>query len=183
MRAELKVFTFKEGMLARMAHDLRLSLDTWDATLTEGRVSATLQLASARIDGVAHGASVDATALSDADKRKIHDSLTDDILHTQRFPTARYEGPVHVDGDAVTVDGKLTLHGTTRDCRFRLQPQTDHWTGEVTLIPSQFGIPPFKALAGAIRLQDRWVVRVSLWLEGQDPRTLVAQTQPTRFAP
>lgn len=183
MRAELKIFTFKEGMLARMAHDLRLSLPDWEATLVDGRIDATFRVASIAIDGVAHGPSVELDTLSASDRRKILSAVDTEILHIKQFPTVRYEGPVHVGADGILVDGKLTLRGVTRECRCKLQAHGPAWTTEVTVVPSQFGIPPFKALAGAIRLQDRVVVRVSLWLEEQTPTGLAAKLEPTRFAP
>ena len=57
----IHVFTFKEGLLSRLAHDLRLSVTHYDIELRAGRVRARFDVASARVDGVVVSDRVDTT--------------------------------------------------------------------------------------------------------------------------
>lgn len=187
MHATILVFTFKEGLFARLAHDLRLHLGDFEATLQGSAVRARCSLASLFVDGVAHGQAVDTHALSDSDKQKIHETMVGEILQTHAHPDASFEGQVQERGAGrLSVEGRLSLHGVTQPCTFELvagaSPNAP-WAGELTLIPSRFRIPPYKALGGAIRLADRVVVRVSVSLDGQAAHTLLATPAVTRVAP
>src|SRR5699024_3376872 len=51
----LQVFTFKEGILARAAHDLRLSLERFQVSLDQDTLSAAFETASLRVDGTMRG--------------------------------------------------------------------------------------------------------------------------------
>ncbi len=184
MHATFHVFTFKEGLLARLAHDLRLSVHDFSVTLQGGAVKATFRLGSLAVDGVAHGDAVDSKALSESDKQKIHGSMLEDVLQTRAHPEARFEGRARATGpQRFVVEGRLHLHGREQQVQVPLVHQGDTLTTSVTFEPSRFGIPPFKALAGAIRLQDRVVVRGVLLLERKDPASLLVAAEESRWTP
>lgn len=164
MRATLHVFTFKDGLLARMAHDLRLSLARFEVALEDGRVRGSFDPASARVDGVAHGERVDAAGLSDKDKRTIEDTIAKDILDAARHRRVELDGTLLPD--PWRVEGRLTIRGRTVDVELPVEIGGDGLVVDVPIVPSRWGVAPYKALAGAIRLQDRW--RVRLALEGDE---------------
>lgn len=185
MRGTIHVLTFKEGLFAKLAHDLQLSLSDFEATLEAGAVHARFRLASLSVDGVARGGQVDTHTLSDSDKLKIHDTIASEILETRAHPDASFDGTAReLSSDRVSIEGRLSLHGVTQPCSLELRAgatATAPWTGELTLTPSRYGIAPYKALGGAIRLADRIVVRVSIAVEGADPRALLAAQRQTRI--
>jgi polyisoprenoid-binding protein YceI len=163
LKATVFVYTFKEGLLAKLAHDLRLSAHDVEITLKGEALEARVAATSLVVDGVAHGETIDTQALSDHDKRKIQDTMADEILQARAHPHVQWQGQVRrTTGERYEVDGTLTVRGVRQALRAPVAVQPDGLSVELELQPSRFGIPPYKALAGAIRLKDRVVVRLHL---------------------
>ena len=104
----------------------------------------------------------DGRALRDADLRKIERTATDEVLEVARHPRARFAGKRETVADEVTVTGELELHGHARPLTFRARPLDQELVARVELVPSRFGIAPYSALAGTLRLQDRVTVEIRL---------------------
>jgi hypothetical protein len=184
MDAQLHVFTFKAGLLARLAHDLRLTVQSFDVTLLNGHVDARFDLRSLMVDGVAHGEQVDAHTLPDRDKRTIEQTINHDILMTGTQPSASFAGQVRALGSQrYAVEGKLELRKTLRPLTLEVSVQRGALVATASLAPSDFGIAPYKALAGAIRLADRVELRFSAALGGRDPEALLHGTETLHFTP
>lgn len=156
------VFTFKEGLLSSVAHDLRLTPERFEIEIVHAEagggpttVTARFWPATLRIDGAVKNGQLEAGGLSDRDRREIHDNLTDKVLHTDRHPEARFSGQLAIDAPLARVDGTLSLAGRDANLSITVRREDGRYRGEVELAPSRFGIAPFKALMGAIRLQDR----------------------------
>ena len=180
---QLQVFTFKDGLLARLAHDLRLSVGRFELILQKGQLQGWFDPNSLTVDGVAHGDRVDAAALSNEDKQKIHQTIVRELLETSRHPRIELEGKLgQVDGQFL-LDAKLRLRGVDRTLQIPLRLTALGMTAEVEFAPSQFGIPPYKALGGAIRLQDRVLVRVHVLAERDKLASLVSSGEPYTFQP
>jgi hypothetical protein len=162
MQARVQVFTFKQGLLARLAHDLRLSVAAFEIRLDHGQIHATFEADSLRVDGVSHGERVDRDALSGADKAKIEATIRSELLRSAEHPRIELNGTLKRDGEAFAVDAELHLRGQRQGLRVPVRVDRERVFAEVELTPSRFGIAPYKALAGAIRLQDRVVVRIEL---------------------
>ncbi len=148
-----KVFTYKAGLLARLAHDLRLNLGKFEVTYDAGKVTARFWPESLSVDGSAKKGTVDSTTPSQSDKTKIHGTITDTILETRKYPEIVFEGT----GDDGTgkVRGDLTLHGQTHEIELTVRESSGAYTGALDLVPSRWGIKPYKAVGGAIKLQDK----------------------------
>lgn len=158
--ATIHVFTYKDGLLARLAHDLRLTLRRFEIRRDGQALTGRFWPASLAVDGaVGRDGQVDPSTLSAGDKDKIHRNMTDEILHTERHPEVTFTGRLV---DATTAEGELTLAGKTCPIRATFRAQAGRLRGEVTLTPSRWGIAPYKALAGAIKLQDRVLVTLDL---------------------
>jgi hypothetical protein len=162
VHARVYVFTFKEGLLARLAHDLRLTVTRFELRFDRDRVSAKFDATSLVVDGVAHGERIDRGALSDDDKSKIEATVRNEILHASRHPQVEVNGSIQRRDGSVAVDASLHLHGHSQGLQLPVRTDNHRTFVEVELMPSKFGIPPYKALAGAIRLKDRVVIRVEI---------------------
>jgi hypothetical protein len=161
MSSTLHVFTYKDGLLARLAHDLRLTITRFEVDLTGTQVKARFDVTSARVDGVAHGDRVDGTALSDKDKNTIEATIPKEILgHT----------PVLFDGEWSDdrAWGRLTILGRAVDVELPVVRAAHALVVETELTPSRWGVVPYRAMLGAIRLQDRWRVRLTLPYSGYE---------------
>lgn len=149
----MEVFTYKEGLLSKIAHDLRIVAPNpqvqFDGESLKARIDLReLQIASAQKDGR------DSPSLSDGDKKKILKSLHKDSLKTGRHPEAVYEAVARFPDDThAELQGKLTLHGTTRDLPISLSKKDGRWVGEVVIQQPDFGIKPFSAMLGALKIK------------------------------
>jgi len=183
MHAIIHVFTYKAGLLARMAHDLRLTATRHELTLQGRHVRGFCAADSLSIDGVVNSRGLDTQALSESDKRQITDTIRTEILQTDRHPRIEFEGEVSGSPAAgpLRVSGTLRVRGQARPISAELVRKGDRLQASFELTPTQFGIPPYKALAGAIKLQDRLVITVDVLLGGQNPDGILASSDPLQL--
>jgi hypothetical protein len=156
------VYTFKEGLLSRVAHDLRLHVERFTITVEQTEVHARFEANSLIVDGTMQGERFDPGGLGARDKAKIVETIRDELLQTRRYPTIEYRGTLEV-GTGIRVAGELEMLGVRRPLVIAATREGERVRASVTVRPSEFGLAPYKALAGAIRLQDR--VRVELDLD------------------
>jgi polyisoprenoid-binding protein YceI len=163
--AECLVFTYKEGLLSPVAHDLKLrvsrftvDIDPVSLTVAARFDARSLEVVCARQDGRDRPG-----ALSDADKRQIEHTLAADVLEVARYPEVRFESTsVAPEGDGYRVAGQLTLHGVTRPITFTTTPLAEQHVAEVTLDQPDFAIKPYRAMLGALKVRRDVTVRVVL---------------------
>lgn len=163
----ITIYTYKEGLLSRLAHDLRLTVNTYAVTLAEGHITATMDPTSIRVDGAVHQGALDERTLSDSDRKKIENTLVQDVLRCRQYPEIRYEGAVIHDGNGrFTARGKLSLAGREVELEIPITLR-DRVRGDLEIVPSRWGIAPFRAMAGALKVQDRVRVVFDLPAEPQ----------------
>jgi len=159
--AECRVFTFKEGALSALAHDLELQVGRFTIEISDERaIDATFAAGSMTVlhaikDGHPH-------PMSDGDKRKIERTIVDDVVDAQRYPEIRFRAKTTPAGDGFVLAGELSLHGKTRSVAITTQLASGKQIAEVTLHQPDFGIKPFSAMLGALRIKPDVKVRVSL---------------------
>ena len=154
----LHVLTFKDGLLSKIAHDLQLSLTRFEVTEADGAITGHFWPESFQVDGSVKNGQVDPHGLSGKDQRDILKAIQQKILHTKRHPTVDFEGTL--EGDQLS--GNLTLQGQSQPISCTIDVTDGHIRGEVTIQPTRWGISPYKALMGAIKLKDRLVIRFDL---------------------
>ncbi len=161
MSGELEILVFKEGALAAVGHDLKLR-GTCAVTVdrTARTVRAIVDASSLRVVAAQRDGRDDPAALSASDRAKIEASTRDDVLEARRHPQIVFEGRWVGDAPA-DVEGTLALHGRSLPLRLVVRADGDHVVAEATLRQSAFGITPFRALLGALRVQDGVRVRWS----------------------
>jgi hypothetical protein len=151
----VQVFTFKKGLLSRVAHDLRLSFQRFEIDWDGPRVTARFHTASLRVDGVMRKGQLRPDVLSAKDGRDVLKNTEKHVLHWQSFPIATYTGTVESRGVGFDVRGSLELVGRRAPVVFTLHRQRQRAVGRTEIVPSLWGIPPFSALMGAMQVQDR----------------------------
>jgi hypothetical protein len=151
----LGVHTFREGVAQKVGHDLILEVGSWSATLdvsADGSVTAisleadptSLQV----IDGM-HGLK----PLSDKDRGDIRGNIDEKVL--RRHPIGFRSSAVTASGSELTVAGELTLGGTTKPATLPVALGADgHLTATLPVVQSEFGIKPFRAMMGALKVRD-----------------------------
>lgn len=159
----VRLFVFKEGLLSRLGHDLRLRVESFEMTLETGTIEGRFSTASIRVDGVMRGETFDADGLSSRDRAKVEKTIHDDILQTSRFPEAVFEASLEPRGDTGELRGSLSLLGRRRALDpIQIMPMGDRLVAKLTLEPTRWGIKPYRGLAGALKIQDRIDVEIAV---------------------
>ena len=160
--ANCLVFTYKEGLLSAVAHDLQLRVERFAITVDDAawRVDARFDARSLRVVGVMRDGVAHPDALGDADKRSIEQTVAREVLHADRHPEIRFGSEAaSADGDEVRVQGTLSLHGVERPLLVPVRRRADGaWTAEVRLDQPDFGIRPYRAMLGTLRVRADVVV-------------------------
>ena len=159
--AECFIYTWREGALAAIGHDLKIDVTRFEIDL-EAR-TASFDASSLYVVGAMSHGNVDGRAISDSDKGKINKSIVKDILKTKKFPKIEYKmGEVTASKDEITVNGTLTLVGVKKNFPVTFKPRVDGWVGKVKLDQSDFKIKPFKALLGQLRIKSEIEIELTL---------------------
>ena len=162
---EVLVLTYREGVAQKVGHDLILEATAWQAVV---EVDDDGQPISVSLEADPRGLQVrqglhGAKPLSDADRASIRENIVKKVLGTQ--PVTFHSSSVETVDGTVAASGQLVLRGTARPVAFEgtLDPG-GRVTGTLTLRQSDWGITPYKALMGALKVRDEVKVRVDLRL-------------------
>jgi polyisoprenoid-binding protein YceI len=161
--ADCEVYTFKEGILSAVAHDLRLrvtrfSLETDGVSYVEG----TFDARSLKVECARKGRVDDPGTLSDGDKRTIEGNIVRDVLRAEKWPDVRFRSTeVEKRGGCFHVRGELTLSGRTRTVAFDTRVEDGRQVAELVVHQPDFGIRPYRAMLGTLRVQADVRVRVA----------------------
>lgn len=153
--AKCVVLTFKEGLLSPVAHDLRLLVQRFRIEVADGAVTGSFDTASLIVDCPMKDGVENPTALSAADKAKIAAQIREEVLASARFPQATFRSSScaqRADG-GYDVTGELTLHGVSRQLSARSELVDGAQRLELTLHQPDFGITPFRAMLGTLKIQ------------------------------
>jgi YceI-like domain len=151
--ASCEIFTRREGVLSAVGHDLKLRAQRLAIEVDPGSVRARFDLASVVVVAAMRGGSEDPGALSDRDRREIERSCGSEVLEVGRFPEATFVSTAVRATDAGwMVTGTLALHGRTLDGEFEVRRESDRAVARVDLDVRRFGIKPYSAMLGALRV-------------------------------
>lgn len=171
--AELLVFTRKEGLLSRLGHDLKLTADRFRIEVDEAgrRVEATCEAASLRVVCALRDGRDDPGELSLGDQADINQKLQRDVLDTARHPTIRLSATAEPApaGDGYKLTGTLTLHGTSRPVTIPVRRSDQQLVAELEVHQPDFGIKPFSAALGALKVAADLRITVRVPASAQNP--------------
>lgn len=154
--AECRVFTFKEGLLSAVAHDLELDVGRFEIEVSEdGSITANFDAASLRVVGAVVGGRSSPGTISAKDKAKIEANILSDVLHPGKHPKIRFES---TEVGETSIRGRLELNGRARDISLR----RDGDEVKVTLHQPDFGVKPFSAMFGTLKIKPDLEVRLRL---------------------
>jgi hypothetical protein len=171
------VKTGREGLAARVGHDLTLEVTDWRARVTtsgadgdvaQATVTADLGLGSLTVREGTGGAK----PLSDRDRRDIQNQARKILGDPARagFTSTRVvatSGSAAGSPAAGAVEGTLTLHGVSRGIRLEVtSPEPGRYRGAATIRQTDFGITPYSGFFGALKLRDEVTVEFEVTIEG-----------------
>jgi polyisoprenoid-binding protein YceI len=136
-------------------HDLIIDVARWDATVEVADEPAgwSIELnADPRSLEIREGLR-GVKPLTDKDRVEIRKNIDEKILRRQ--PIEFHSTSVRRSGEQLAVEGELTLAGTTRPVSAELTRGADgRLTGTIPVVPSQWGIKPYRGLMGALKVRD-----------------------------
>ncbi len=146
--ASLHVLTYREGVAAKVGHDLVLEVTRWEATVEADSVELTADPRSLAVREGRRGVK----PLTDRDRDEIRRNIDDKVLRGQ--PITFRSRAVHRDGAALSVDGDLSIGPRTAPISARLAVAGGRVTGTIPLTQSAWGIKPYRGLMGALKVRD-----------------------------
>ena len=129
--ATLTIHTARAGAAAKAGHDLRIEVTAWEATVADGELTLSADPDSLKVMEGTGGMK----ALGDGDKRNIEQTIREEILEGKPI---RFE------------NGELTLNGQTHPVSATV---TDAG-GEAVITQTRWGIKPYSALFGTLKVAD-----------------------------
>jgi polyisoprenoid-binding protein YceI len=168
--ASLKVWTGKEGKAAMAGHNLEIEVSDWSATLSLGdspeATALTLSANSRSLRTLAGSGGMQ--KLGDDDRSNIDTTIDDEVLKGGEI-TFKSTGVHGVDGTHdLHVHGDLTVLGKTTPVAFTFAVEDDDsFSGEALIKQSDFGMKPYSALFGTLKVKDELRVTVEGKLSGR----------------
>ncbi len=161
--------TFRDGLGARAGHDLIIDVTRWSGEIAVND-DTTLASVQARIDmtsWVVREGTGGLKPLTDADRRDIVATarrlLSVDRHREAEFVATRFH---QADDEGGSMDGTLTLRGVAQPLQLRFrQISPGRYRGTGTVIQSAYGIKPYTAFLGALRVRDAVDVEVEVSAE------------------
>ena len=170
-RGRILLRTFRDGLAAQAGHDLTIEATRWsgDLVVNDDLSPASLEV---RIDLgalVVREGTGGVKPLTDRDRREMAVTARK-VLGTDQHPEAVFAADSFrpaADGGG-EISGTFTLRGQSRPLRLQVkQTGTDRYHAETQVVQSDYGIKPYTAFLGALRVRD--AVDAAIELDLSDP--------------
>lgn len=159
----LVVDTTRSGLGAKAGHDLTIEVTRWHGEATIDIADPAGSSVTVEVDAgsfeVREGTG-GVKPLTDSDRREIKKNLQEKVLHVDRHPTITFRS-TRVSGTAESfrIEGDLTVVGVTRPVTLQGLLTEDRVRGSVTIVQTEWGIRPYSAFFGALKVSDDVEVR------------------------
>ena len=159
------MFTYKEGLLSVVAHDLKIRVAAFTITVDETTraIEARFDATSLRVVSAMQDGKESRGTLSAANKKEIEGNIVRDVLAAAEYPEIRFVSKrVEPRGDGYLVTGTLALHGKQRALQVTVRQDGERYVAEARVHQPDFGIRPYSALFGTLKVQADVTVRVTV---------------------
>jgi polyisoprenoid-binding protein YceI len=168
-RGQIMLRTFRDGLAATAGHDLTIEATRWSGVLeinddlSPASLEVRIEMGALAVRGGTGGIK----PLSDRDRREIAVTARK-VLAADRYPEAVFAtdtfAPAPSGGE---ISGTFTLRGTARPLTLRVsETGPDRYHAEATVVQSGYGIKPYTAFLGALRVRDAIDVAIDVDLSG-----------------
>jgi polyisoprenoid-binding protein YceI len=144
----LVVKTYREGVAAKVGHDLVIDVTEWQASLEGERVEFTADPRSLRVREGLRGVK----PLTDKDRDDIRKTIEEKVLGGK--PITFSGIATRQDDGMLVIDGDLTLAGTTRAALINVGDEAGRAKTTHTIKQTDWGIKPYRGLMGALKVRD-----------------------------
>jgi polyisoprenoid-binding protein YceI len=151
---DCRVSVFREGLLTSVGHDLTLQVTALSLEVRDDdAITADFDAGSLRVT---------TEAVSASDRKKIERNA-EETLATRKYPKIEFRSVSVVrNGDRARIEGDLTLHGVTNPISVEARDDGKHWNAKIVLDQRKFGIKPFSAMLGALKVKPEVEVDISV---------------------
>lgn len=103
--------------------------------------------------------------VSEKDRAEIQaDMLGPKVLDAEQFPQIIFRSSkIEQAGQQYRVSGTLELHGVRRAISFTVTAGPEHYTGTTRLKQTDFGIQPFSAGGGTVKVKNELELEFDIW--------------------
>lgn len=161
--AECFVYSYKDGLLSKMAHDLKHRVTRFLVHVdpATGAVEADVDATSLRVECIVKDGTELGNGLSPEDRRKIEGQIIRDVLHADVHPIIRFRS-THVapSDEGLRIEGSLALNDCVRSVCALARRVEDRYLADLSIHQPDFNIKPFSAVMGALKIKPEVVVRV-----------------------
>jgi polyisoprenoid-binding protein YceI len=162
--ASLEVRTYREGVAAKVGHDLVLEVTRWEATVEiaaePGRSTVELTADSRSLE--VRAALRGLKPLTDKDRDAIRATIDDKVLHGRPIGFRSSAVRLHDDETRLTVEGELTISGATRPIAGTLALDGNgNVSGTIPIAQSDWGIKPYRGMLGALKVRDEVEIAIA----------------------
>jgi polyisoprenoid-binding protein YceI len=179
-RGRVLLLTARDGLAAQAGHDLTIEVSKWSADLTVADDLSPTGL-TVRLDLnslVVREGTGGVKPLTDRDRREIAVSARK-VLGVDRHPDAIFTADTFEPGPngGGFVQGILALAGSARPLRLHVaQTGPDSYHATASVRQSEFGIKPYSAFLGALKVSDAVGVSADVQLSEPDAAQDTAQS-------
>ncbi|HEV7831242.1 MAG TPA: YceI family protein [Pseudonocardiaceae bacterium] len=150
---DCRVSVFVDGMASSFGHDATLKVTSLSVDIGEDDgITADFDAGSLRV----------INDISDSNRRDIERNA-EKTLEPRKYPKIQFRSVSVVrDGNRARVEGDLTLHGVTQQISLDAHDDGERWSAKVVLDQRKFGIKPFSAMLGALKIKPNVEVNVTV---------------------
>ncbi|WP_173159438.1 YceI family protein [Phytohabitans suffuscus] len=160
--------TGRKGVGSTVGHDLTIEVTDWSVQVNVPETGPADATATARVElgslAVRAGTG-GARPLTDKDRGEIVDNARR-TLDVDRHPAATFESTrVVTGGDSATISGTLTVRGVAASIDVEVREVTpDRYRATTVVTQSAYGIKPYSAFLGALKVRDDVEVEIEVEL-------------------
>jgi len=161
--ATCTVRAFKAGLLAAAGHDLEFRLTRFSVEVEDDRIVGDFDASSLVVVGALVDGRVAPGKLSPKDERDILDNIRKSVFNGHRAEAIHFEASeLDRDEDEVSGEGVLTIPPYSQPLSFLARVEEGRVVCELVLHQPDWGITPFKAPLGVLRIKPDLLVRIGL---------------------
>ena len=160
--ATLSIRTRKGGAASKAGHNLLIEVTAWSATLEVGedpahtRIELSVKSGSLKVLEGTGGV----MSLGDDDKVGIKRTIEQEVLKGTAIEFRSTGVEVGRGGEQLRVSGELQLAGARQPIAFDLSCPDSRLMGTATVKQSNWGIKPYSALFGTLKVMDEVTVEI-----------------------
>lgn len=164
------VFVGKAGLLSGLAHDHLIAVKSFGGRVN---VANDMTQSTLQFEADAKSFAVLDKEVSEKDRADITKAMHEEVIESAKHPKLTFNSvsitnvkPAGGNAQSFTLSGDLTLHGVTKritvPVTVTITPQQLRAMGSYTLKQTDFGIKPYSAGLGAVKVKNEVTVNFSI---------------------